>query len=376
MTTTDSNSNVALTAWNERVGAFAGFVGITLEDANAAFAGIVGDPGDEALSLLGDKNAAPDEDIKKALEPLKIPTAKLNMHLPKLRNPEKVADSSSKLHFLPSAPDEESFLSSLKIGGELKVGTPEIISAVRACIASRAGSYSALDKIKAKMERWAESQGLPYSEKYFEIQDMLTERNYADVLSAIKVKSRYITEAKRKEFLDKIEKILWPELKSFHSQLKDWIIAYNQLSMNPANLVMALKGNGNNIPMQVVDTGGLRSAAEEVINKINKVFAGPGIPVARALAQDAIRINKIINDDSVLIATGSGTKDQLLRDLDLAVGADIVRAEQNIVQYTLSIMNLPKVTPEDEVNYLLALNNLGVSIPWDKLGGSSNGSTL
>jgi len=372
--TTKNDSNVALIAWNERVGAFAGFVGITLEEANAAFMGIVGEPGDEALSLLADKFAAPDEDIKKALGELKIPSAKLNMHIAKLRGPEKNVDTVTPLHYLPSIPDEDSFIASLKIGGELKVGTPEIISAVKACIASRAGLYGVLDKIKAKMESWADSQEIPYSEKYFEIQDMITERNYADVLSAIKVKSRYITDAKRKEFMSKIEKILWPELKSFNNQLKDWIVNYNQISMNPANLVLALRG-GDNIPMQVVDTGGLRGAAEEVINKINKVFAGAGIPVARALAQDAIRTKKIIDDDSILVATGSGTKDQLLRDLGLAVGADIVRAEQSIVQYTLSIMNLPKVTPEDEVNYLIALNNLGIGIPWDKLGGG-NGSTL
>lgn len=373
-TTKNSDLNVALTAWNERVGAFALLVGITLEEANAAFAGIVGEPGDEALSLLADKNAAPDEDIKKALELLKIPTAKLNMHISKLRNPEKTVDLFSQSHYLPSILDEDSLLAAFKIGGELKVGIPEIISAVKACIASRAGSYTALDKIKAKMETWALSQELNYSEKYYEIQDMLTERNYADVLSAIKVKSRYITEAKRKEFLEKIEKILWPELKSFNLQLKEWIVNYNQISMNPAAIVMAIKG-GEGMPMQIVDTGNLRSAAEEVINRINKVFAGAGIPVSRALAQDAIRIKRIINDDSVLIATGSGTKDQLLRDLGLAVGADIVRAEQNIVQYTLSIMNLPKVTQEDEVNYLIALNNLGIGIPWDKLGGG-NGSTL
>jgi len=374
MTTNDSD--VALTAWNERVGAFAVLVGITLEQANLAFAGVVGEPGDEALVFLSDKNASPDEDIKKALESLKIPSAKLNMHLAKLRGPEKTVDLLSQSHYLPSILDDDGLLASFKVGGELKVGIPEIISAVRACISSRAGSYTALDKIKAKMEKWADSQEIPYSDKYYEIQDMIAEKNYADVLNAIKVKSRYITEVKRKDFLEKIEKILWPELKSFNNQLKDWMTNYNQISMNPASLVLALKGGGN-VPMQIVDTGNLRSAAEEVINRINKVFAGAGIPVSRALAQDAIRIKKIINDDSVLIATGSGTKDQLLRDLGLAVGADIVRAEPNIVQYTLSIINLPKVTSEDEVNYLIALNNLGISIPWDKLGGGNgSGSTL
>lgn len=355
--------------WDKQIGDFAAEVGKTPAEIEKALEAVLGEPSDKALRLLSDVDLSPDVDIKGALLDLKIPTAMFNSGLQKLRGPEKVQEIKSSTNKLPTVPDEESFIASLKIGGELKVGMPEVISAVKACIAFRAGLYGAPEKILKKMQDWAEGQDLPYNEKYFELQNMITEKNYADVLSVIKVKSSFVTEAKRKEFLSKIESILWVELKSFHSQLKLWIDAYNQMSLSPTLLVNALQGK--NVATQVVDTGNLRAAAEEVVNRINKVFAGPGIPVARALAQDAMRVKKIINDDSILIATGVGTKDQLLRDLGITVGADIVRAEQNIVRYVVSIMNLKFVTAEDEAEYLIGLNNLGVSIPWDKLGGLS-----
>lgn len=358
--------------WDEQVSAFATAVGKTPEEIEKALETVVGEPSDDALSLLADASASPGEDLKKAFEGLKIPSAKFNAHLQKLRGPEKTQESKSETK-LPTVPDEESFINALKTGGELKVGTNDIIGATKACIASRAGLYGVPEKVLKKMHEWAVKNSEPYGEKYFEIQNMISEKNYAEVLSIIKVKSTFVTETKRKEFLLNIETILWPELKSFHSQLKEWVTLYNQVASTPAAIASAITGKGSTI--QHVDTGNLRAASEEVINRINKVFAGPGIPVARALVQDAVRIKKVLNDEAVLVATGAGTKDQLLRDLGIVVGADIVRAEQSIVRYVVSIMNLKFVTAEDEVEYLLGLNTLGSSIPWDKLGGL-NGSGL
>lgn len=365
----DEKKNVTTAAWDTRIGAFATAVGKTPEEVTEALEVVVGPPSDKALELLSKSNVASDEDIKVALAALKIPIAVFKESLAILRGPQTNTAVIPGIGILPSVPDDDVFLQSLKVGGELKVGQPEILSGIRACIAKRAGLYDVPDRIKKKMEAWADSQEIPYSDKYYEVRDIISEKNYAEVLSALKIKGTHVTETGRKEFLNRMETVLWPELKSFHMLLKEWYTTYSQnLNTNAiASLAQGLHG-GSAHPLQVVDASGLRDAAEVVINGINKTYAGAGIPASRTLAADAIRIKKLLGDESILVATGAGTKDQLLRDLGIAVGADIIRTEMNMVQYTLAIMNLPKVETQDEANYLLALHNLGVSIPWEKFG--------
>jgi hypothetical protein len=73
---------------------------------------------------------------------------------------------------------------------------------------------------------------------------------------------------------------------------------------------------------------------------------------------------------------GAATKDQMLKDLGISVGSQIVQTEQSLIKYALSIMSLPKVTPENEIAYLGAMLQLGSTIPWDKLGAKGLGRDL
>jgi len=361
--------------WTDRIGKFAEAVGADIMNITDSLTKVVGEPSDEALMLLSNISAVPDADIKSALEGLNIPTGKMNMHIAKLRGEQKMAEASEKnstvgMSLLPVLPDDNSFIEELRVGGELKVGRLEVLSAIKAAIATSLGLYELPSKLLQKMEEYANNQEEPCGKEFFEIQRLLTERKYGDVLAVINVSGNFISEPRKKAFLAKLDEKLWDALKSFFDQLVVWEASWLQGANNPMMMMAIVSGN-KNLPAglaEAPDTAPLRSAGEEVINIINKVFAGPGIPVARAMAYDATRIQKIISDPKILPQAGYTSKDQMLKDLGVGVGAEIVRIEQVITRYTLAIMALPEVNADDEAFYLSSMLRLGRTIAWDKLG--------
>jgi hypothetical protein len=369
-------------SWMDRVGKFAEAVGIEIEKINEAFEPMVGKPSDEAVVILGDANAVSDAEIKDALKSLGIPTGKLNIHLAKLR-PEKVIEeaapaektstSSMSLSILPTVPSDDSFLESLKTGGVLKIGETEVLAAIKAALAQKVGLFQLPEKILEKMENFALAQEEPCGEEFYAMQKLVTEKKYGDVLSAINVSGSYISESRKKAFFERLNIKLWPALNDFQNRLVAWRQAWMQGMADPGAwfMTMAAAKSGNIMPpgmMSPPDTADLQAAAEEVINEINRVFAGPGIPVARALAYDATRIMKILENKNLPTQTGAANKDQMIKDLGISVGSEIVRVEQSLTRYALAIMSLEKVTPgDDELIYFSAMFQLGTTIPWDKL---------
>lgn len=363
-------------AWTERITRFSEAVGVPVVEIERVLTPLVGDPGDEALIYLSDINAVSDNDLKTALAEFKIPSGKLNAHLLKLRGekqPEEKNETASITHsslsILPPVPDDQSFLELLKTGGVLKVGTTEVLSAIKAALAQKVGLYKLPEKILEKMETFAISQEEPCGEAFYAMQKLVTEKKYGDVLSAIGVSGNYISETRKKDFFVRLEAKLWPALSDFQKRLVAWQQAWMQGMSNPGMLMAAMtaKQSGGMLPpgmMAPPDTAELQAAAEEVINEINRVFAGPGIPVARALAYDATRIMGILENKDLPAQTGSSNKDQMIKDLGVSVGADIVKTEQSLTRYALAIMSLSKVSAgDDELIYLSAMIQLGSTIP-------------
>lgn len=279
---------------------------------------------------------------------------------------------------LPALPDDQSFLEMLKVGGVLKVDRTNVIAAMRAAIASDIGLYDLPDRLTQRMETFALEQEEPVGESFYRLQRQLAERRYGDVLAALGTTGSFVSEKRKRETLERLHSLLWPALQGFNTQLKTWVEAWSQGTANPAALMMAMavsqQGPRGVLPpgmLQPPDTAVLRDEGEAVINRINKVFAGTGIPVARALAYDAMRIREVLEDPSLPSTVGAATRDQMLKTLGIDVGADYVRLEQNVTRFALAIMELPKVAAgNDELSYLSAMFTLGVSIPWDKLGHS------
>lgn len=365
--------------WNERVGAFASSVGKSVDEVSNALAEVVGVPGEQALAILADEDAAPFGDIADALKGLSIPKGVLRKNVALLRGPKAapiVVDAGrpgQSYDVLPSVPDDISFLEMLKTGGVLKVGMVEVLAAIKASLADRVDLYGLPDVILRRMEEFADAQGDPCGDNFYRLQKMVTSRSYAEVLSVIGISGNFVSERRKKALLAKLDS-LWPALSSFHKQLVAWQESWSQGAANPGMLLAAL-AFGNNAAgimppgmLQPPETDHLRDAAEAVIDKINQVFAGPGIPVARALAYDAAQIKAVIDEPSLPGAIGAANKEQMVKSLGVAVGSDLVRMEHNVTRYALSVMKLKDVTAgQAEYAYLAALLQLGSSIPWDKL---------
>lgn len=376
-------------SWMDRVGVFATAVGVEIEKINEALEPMVGKPSDEAVVILGDASAVSDAEIKEALKGFGIPTGKLNINLVKLRPEkavvevaaptEKATSPMTTLSILPSVPTEDSFLEMLRIGGVLKVGIPEVIAAIKAGFGNQIGLYGIIEKMSTKMEDFSVSQGELCGSEFYEMQKFLTERQYGDILSAMGVPGKYVNETRKKSFLTKLNAKLWPALNDFQNQLTAWQQAWMQGMSNPGMIMMAMTAQqvGGALPpgmMQPPVTTPLRAAGEDVVNEINLIFAGTGVPVARALAYDATRIMKILDNKELPSKMGATNKDQMLKELGIGVGSSIVQMEQSLTRYAMAIMKLPEVTPDNELAYFAAMIQLGATIPWDKIGAKGLGS--
>jgi hypothetical protein len=370
--------------WMVRVGAFASAVGKSVVEVTTALKSVVGEPGEEALGILSDSTSAPDADLRSALAELKIPSGKFNMHLPKLRGAPKATESSAgapsstpmqALAILPTVPDDTSFVEMLKTGGVLEVGPTEVLSAVKAGLARRIGLFELPDRILEKMEAFADVQAKPCGEAFFKMQQLLTQRRYGDVLTALGVPGSFVSERRKRDFFERLDAKLWIALEGFQGQLTAWQQAWMSGAANPGMLMLAMATNHAGAPMPPgmmapPDTMPLRAAGDAVVDEINRVFAGPGIPVARALAYDATRIMGILGDSSLPAQMGVATREQMLKDLGVNVGTDIIQIERSLTRYTLAIISLKDVAADAELAYLAAMLQLGATVPWDKLTSS------
>ncbi len=374
--------------WDEQILDFATAVGKTPEEITAAVITVVGEPSDDALALLADSENTTVELLRDAFKDLAILPAKFNKYLQKLRGKPVVVEAAIPAAtataydaVLPNVPEDESFVALLKVGGELKVGKTEVLSAVKAAIANRLGLFDLPKILKTKMEKFADDMEEPVSNEWVKLQKLVTKRNYADVLNALDIEGSFMSDARQSAFLEKLDTNLWDALEGFNSQLIQWQNAWTAGASNPATmmavLLMGQTGGGAMMPpgmMTPPETSGLHDESEAVIKSINKTFAGLGIPVARALAYEATRIKQVLENPNLPATIGAVNREQMLKLLNVSVGADYVRLERNITRFTLAIMEFPTITvPNEEYRYIGAMIQLGATIPWEKLGGSGNG---
>lgn len=294
--------------------------------------------------------------------------------------PATTAFTMANYDVLPSVPDDESWLKALKVGGVLKFNPVTVAGTVSAALASRCGLYDLPKRIVQAMEQFAESLSEPVGPDFFDMQRMLTEHSYAEIFSAIPgATGRYATQARKDALLGKLDQNLWAALTSFHGQLNGWLDAWQKGNANPTLMMSAIAAMASGTPMpgglmQPPPTDVLRDAAEGVIEVINKIFAGTGILVATALAYDAQQIRKALENPNLPAHIGAVNRDQMLKQLGVAVTSDYPRLEANVKRYALGIIEFPNVTAGNtELAYITALFQLGSAITWDKLGLDSSG---
>lgn len=287
---------------------------------------------------------------------------------------------------LPAVPTDASWLEMLKAGGVLKVDQSTVISAVRAALAHRARLFDIPDKLAEAMEKFADTNEEQVDPAFFALRKQLTRRSYAEVFAAIDgLDGSFVTEGRKKQLLARVDEKLWPAIIEFHTQLKAWQEAWMQGAANPMMLMGAFLtasgGGGVGIMppgmMAPPDTGSLRDHADAVADSVNRVFAGTGVQIAAALAYDATQIRITFENPRLPAMIGAANRDQMLRQLGVAVNATYPRLETNLTRYVLAVMNL-KDQPEgnDELQYLGAMFMLGSQIPWDQLGGPTRSGKL
>lgn len=382
----ESSQEAMPDAWRSFVEPFARAIGKELTEVTDSLKGLVGEPSEEAVAVLKSEAYSPLEELSSLLS--EVPSGVLKKavaeHLRAKVETEAQSTaaasvlSSPSFDALPQAPEDDAWLQMLRTGGDLKVDKATVVSAIRAALAARSGLYDLPADIVTRMERHAEELEEPVGADFFKLRKLLTTRSYAEIFAALEVDGQFVSQKKKTALIGRLDEILWPELLSFHSQLQNWADSWQQGMANPAAMMGAFltmsQGGTAAMPpgvMQPPATDGLRDAADAFKEHVNRVFAGVGIPVARALAYDALKIKEVLQNPTLPSQVGAVNRDQMLKMLGANVSPDYIRLERNITRYTLAVLEYTDTTAgQEELGYLSALLMLGMQIPFDKLSGS------
>lgn len=276
---------------------------------------------------------------------------------------------------LPSIPTDESWLNALKTGGILKVDESSYIAAIRAALADRAGLYNVPDALSKAMEKYADETEEQVDPTFYALRKSLTRRAYGDIFAAIDgLDGTFITDARRKEFLSRIRDTLWPAIAESYRTLDGWYQTWRASFSDPSMLVAAIGGgfSGGAAGMSMItppDTAQLHDAGDTLVDSINRVFRGTGVQVAAAMAYDANTIRNTLEDPRLPSMVGVKNREMMLKKIGASVSSNYIRLERNLVKYVLAFAKHNTVTSDVEVNYFVALWQLGTQINWAELGG-------
>lgn len=275
---------------------------------------------------------------------------------------------------LPTVPDDESWLKSLRAGGVLKVEQSTVISAIRAVLAHRAGLFKIPELLVKAMETYSDETEEQVPPEFYKLRKQLIRTEYGDLFSALEgMDGNYATKTRKAELLSRIDQGLWPTIVSFNDQLKAWQQAWMTGAANPMAMMAMMAGGMGAMPpgmMAPPDTGVLRDSAEAVNDQINRVFRGSGVQIAAALAFDAARIKESLQQPGLPAMIGVPNREQMLKKLGVSVPATYPRMEANLTQFVLGVMSASdQPAGEEELRYFGALFMLGSQIDWNQLDG-------
>jgi hypothetical protein len=287
---------------------------------------------------------------------------------------------------LPAVPTDASWIVSLQTGGILKVDQSTVIAAIRVALAQRVNLYDLPKRLVEKMESFADQNDEQVDTEFFQVRDLLTRRSFADVFQAIPgLNGSFVTEARKKQLLQRVDQYLWPSIITFQDLLRGWQETWMGGSSQVAMMTMVTGlfagAGGAGMPpglIQPPDTSALRDQGNALADAANRVFAGTGVQITAALAYEASQISQILQNPRLPALVGAANRDQMLRMLGSGIPPTYARLENNIIRFVLAVMQL-KDTPAgtDEIRILSALYMLSSQISWSTLGvtDTNNGVT-
>lgn len=272
---------------------------------------------------------------------------------------------------LPALPDNASLLDQLRIGGVAKFSNADAVTAIRGSFVRLSGVDRILPVLTDAVLKHAEAMDEPAPELYFRLRKARSRRDYRDVLAAFDGAITSVPERDKEAFLAKID-TLWPVLSGFQNQLDGYRQLHKDEAGDISNLVVVLQSGMGGIeypdPMPIV------SAARAVIDRLNRVFSGLGIPAARTIGKDLVEDGELLRDPSLPGLIGAGSFDEMIKKLELSVPSDAGDQERQIASFVLGILELPKQTADVLPQYILALQRRGKPIMWPSVGGRSTSS--
>jgi hypothetical protein len=369
--------------WRAVVGAFATTIGKSLEEVTRALTTYLGGNGDEEVDLLERADCTPDAEIVSAVG-ADVTLPKMRKAIAALRTstnndgdaptttpaassvapaPGPMTPGMITMSLLPTPHDDGALLDALRTGGVDRVGVENVEAAIRSYFANKAGWFGIPDRLAEAMEKKALALSRPADQAFYDVYAEVVSRKYAEVISALNVDRRFMSQKWQTELLRRTEGIE-TILREFHGQLRAWYETWTAQMGNPGMIVAALVGGMGAMPgmSQIPDFTHLYDKVDAVVDRMNAVFAGPMIPAAAALASRSVKIKEFLKDERIRVALGYADQEEMLRELGIAVPADAGRQERDMVQYILSVYHFRTVTGGQEATYLTQLFMLGERI--------------
>ena len=246
--TTATPASSSTPRWDEFIGAFAKTIGMPLADVNKTLEALVGEPSDENLVTLANRDFVSDDDFVAAFSTK--PKGKVKQAMAQLRAalapppaapPATQASSAAPATsvMLPTLPDDDSFLAALRVGGTPKVSATEVAAAVRIFVAHQTGIDSVPDTILELMEARAEDMDEPIGDDFADLRRLVIEKRYADILEAVNLKGFTVTEKHRKKLAAKM--VALPGiLKDFQTVVTGWYDTWMAQISNPAMFMQTI----------------------------------------------------------------------------------------------------------------------------------------
>ncbi len=280
----------------------------------------------------------------------------------------------SLMSILPQVPDDLNLLAALKIGGVLKVGETEVLSAVKAGLYDATQLNNVPKLLMTAMMKFAREQGEQVSTQYRALKRATTRRSYAEVFAALEGADGVtsVPKEERDYLMEQVLNKMFPALESFQFRLNQFVVDYRATGLDPMLLMGVLTGGASNPLLGITppNVTPLIAASETVIDTINKCFAGEGCLAARALAFDAIETVKVLKEPGLPASIGAASYDHMLQQLGVNISSDFELLEKTVPQYALCVMQLKKRvttgTPE-ELAFIAGMNQVGNQIPWELL---------
>lgn len=376
------------------VAEFATRIGISVDLVTAALlSSAVNDLGPESLRILASAVDMPDTTWATTFPGVKAPV--LRNAVTQFRaavTPPVVAPATPVVSTAPVASafrgllplaDDTAFLSGLTMGSSLNRITPaDAVVASRVGMASLQGVFEAPEALVDLIEGHSQGLEAPADDSVYGVLRGITTRKYADILEPLGVSGRAVTEARRKEFVARLRTTLWPALVRFHSTLRGWYETWTSQASNPGMMVGIMSALVSGGPMGMIpgmvstpDVAILRSAYADLVSGTNRLYAGLYmVPVARAMAYDAMAIVAQLNDPALILAAGVTTREELLRRIGVGVTDAVQRQERSIAQYVQNAFNIANLSDADLPPFAAALFMLGNSIDWGMFSGSNPGT--